>query len=209
MRTFIFLTFVVIGIHPAFSQSRVSDIYLVRHARVDMKRPAFIGAGKACELLQVYNTTPILDFDPAEVRAHIEVEHPTIITSALLRTLETAKRLFPEDSIVGYAVFNEYQMGIIRIPIIHIPYAAWTGFSRFMWQLGLNKEGENCYESKQHLRAAIALLDTMVRQYSAVVLVAHGYLISKLRKKLQKRGWTLVRNGGNKNLAVSHLTRTE
>jgi hypothetical protein len=38
------------------------------------------------------------------------------------------------------------------------------------------------------------------------VLVAHGFLISDLRRELKKRGWTIVSNGGNKNLAVSKLT---
>ncbi|WP_147377318.1 histidine phosphatase family protein [Mangrovibacterium diazotrophicum] len=209
MKNFVLFIWLMIVVVPAWAQSRKLDIYLVRHAKVNIDRPTVMGSKKAAELVKAYNSAPIYDFDPAPVRGLIEAEHPKVVTSALPRAIDTACRLFPDDSITGYSVFNEYQLGIVRIPLIPMPYPVWTGFSRLMWLVHLNSEAESRPETKARLQAATNLLEELARQNSTVVLVGHGYLISEMRRELAKRGWQIIRNGGNNNLAVSHLERTE
>jgi broad specificity phosphatase PhoE len=202
-----FFIFILIGALPAFSQSRKLSVYLVRHAKVDMNQPAFIGSKKASALFEGYNTRPIQDFNPQFVRDQIKAKHPKVIASALPRALQTAGRVFPNDSIVGYSIFNEYRMGIVRVPLIHMPYPAWTGFSRLMWLMHLNSAGESRSDSKERLAAATDLLENLAEENTSLVLFAHGYLLSEMKRELRKRGWQMRHNGGNKNLAVSHLEK--
>lgn len=207
MKKLAFLFLILLGTNLSFSQSRKTGIYLVRHAKVDMEKPAFIGSKKASALLKTYNSSPIIDFDPQIIRDQIKADDPVIIASSMPRALQTADLVFPDDSITGYALFDEYQMGIIRLPVLHLPYNAWTGISRFLWLVHLNTTGEPRAESKKRLVAATDLLEKLADKNSCIVLFSHGYLISELRHELKKRGWQLLQNGGNKNLAVSHLEK--
>lgn len=208
MKKLTILILILLGAIPSFSQAQKLNIYLVRHAKVAIDKPAFIGSMAASELLATYNTNPIENFNPEMVRDHIKADHPTIIASALPRAMQTACTVFPDDSITGYALFNEYQMGIVRIPLLHMPYSAWTGLSRILWLINVNSTKESRPESKKRLSAATDLLENIASKKNEVVLFSHGYLISEMRRELQKRGWHMVKNGGNRNLAVSHFEKT-
>ena len=191
----------------ASAQTRKLDIYLVRHVRVEMARPAVVGARKAEEMNRAYNSAPIAPFDPATVRSQLGAAPLKIYSSALPRALATADRVFPDEPITAYAVFNEYALSMVRVPLVRLPYGAWTGLARFCWLTRLNRKGENRTLSRRRMQVAAGLLEQLAAEQSPIVLFSHGYLISELRRELKKRGWQTEQNGGNKNLAVSHLSR--
>ncbi len=98
-------------------------------------------------------------------------------------------------------------MGINQIPIVHMPYSAWTGLSRGLWLLHLNSEAETRQAARERLKEAAMLLNQLSEVNPTIILFGHGYFISELRNELNKRGWVLEKNGGNRNLAVSVLSR--
>lgn len=205
-RTVFYLLFTVCYL-ALCGQSSIQHLYLVRHAAVDMDKPAFVGARRAADLYQKYNLCPITAFDGALVRQQIEAENPAVYSSTMLRAAETAAIVFPGDSIRAKPLFNEYEMGITGIPLLQMPYAGWTGLSRLFWQLHLNNQEESRWHARKRMKKAAARLELYAQRRGSVVLFAHGLLIRDLRHQLQKQGWVLEKNGGNKNLAVSHLTK--
>ncbi len=186
----------------------MQKIYLVRHAKVDQQKPLFIGSGKAERLLEQYNYSPIESFDPELVRQQLPNKPALLLSSGLFRARQTAALVFPNDSIIPIPLFNEYQMGINQIPIIHMPYSAWTGLSRGLWLLHLNSEAETRHASRERMNEAALLLNQLADLNPIIILFGHGYFISELRKELNKQGWEVEKNGGNRNLSVSVLSRT-
>ncbi len=180
-------------------------IYLIRHAKVDMEMPVFCSSAKAEKVNEQYDKSPIFDFDVTRVQNQIDVEDFNVYTSMLPRSIESALMLFPEaDTIRASYLFNEYDLPMVSVPLLIMPYKFWTAVSRVNWYLNLNKKGDRLVE-KQRMLEATDLLIELARENKELILVAHGLLISDMRRELKKRGWQIVFNGGNKNLAVTKL----
>jgi broad specificity phosphatase PhoE len=201
----LFLLLAISGYSQKENQQLV--IYLVRHARVDLDKPVLCSSYKAEKVLDSYDKQPIGAFNPVPVLQKIEGDHVSVYSSGLPRAMQTAVVLFPEnDSIPAFTLFNEYDLSIVSVPLLPLPYKAWTVLSRFFWAIHLNKKDESRMEATRRMKQATDLLVELAEKDETTVLVAHGFLISDLRRELKKRGWTIVSNGGNKNLAVSKLT---
>ncbi|WP_321286234.1 histidine phosphatase family protein [uncultured Sunxiuqinia sp.] len=188
------------------SGSTPREIYLVRHAQVDLETPGLCFSGKAQKVHEQYDESPVVAFDPEPVRQQIDARYPAVYTSTLPRAIETAIRLFPDhDSIQASALFNEYDLSIVSVPILPLPYKLWTGVSRAVWFLHLNRHDETRSDAKQRMRQATDLLVEQSQKQRKIVLVAHGFLIADMRRELEKRGWEIIFSEGNKNLAVTKL----
>lgn len=207
MKKLLLYTLFLLNTLALCAQADTLQLYLVRHAPVDMQKPLFIGSGKAAELMAEYNFCPIVAFDGEELRKQLPANAPVIYSSTMLRAIETARTVYPSDSIHAKPMFSEYQMGMVEIPLLHMPYSGWTGLSRFFWQLHLNNSAETRHHATKRMKKAARRLELYAEENGAVVLFAHGFLIRELRHELQKRGWKLEENGGNKNLAVLHLSK--
>ncbi len=193
----------------SFSQeTEIIELYLIRHARVDLKKPLLCTSSRATELLEQYDTLGVPDFDPLPVRALISDSISAVFTSTLPRSVKTAKILFPGgDTIYSTALFNEYDLSVISVPLIPLPYVAWTTLSRFFWNMGLNNRDENRIKAYKRMLRAVDLLEKEAIEQGPIVLVAHGYLIAEMKRELKKRGWGTAINQGHKNLAVAKLTK--
>lgn len=202
-------TLLAVGTWASDENTTPREIYLIRHAPVAMEKPALCSSHKAAHLLEQYSELPIVAFDPVPVRQLLPENELAIFTSALPRAKQTAQILFPSDSLRSSPLFNEYRLGMISVPVLQLPYPAWTGLSRFFWLTYLNNKGEGRIESRKRMKQAIDFLEKQSRHQERIVLVAHGYLIAEMRREFKKRGWKVEINGGNKNLAVSKLTFDE
>jgi broad specificity phosphatase PhoE len=187
----------------------VCEIYLIRHARVELKKPLLCTSSKAAELLDQYDDLPVLDFDPTPVKALLGDSVRAVFTSVLPRSVETAGILFPEtDTLYSNSIFNEYDLSMISVPLIPLPYVAWTTLSRFFWTIGLNNQDESRIRAYKRMLEATDLIEKQAIGHGQIVLVAHGYLISEMKRELKKRGWKLEIDQGHQNLAVAKLTKT-
>ena len=205
-RIIIFILFLLPAIFAYSQENQPLVIYLVRHAPVDLNKPVLCSSYKAEKILDSYDRQPVENFDPTPVLQKIEGDQVSVYSSGLLRAMQTAAVLFPEqDSIQAFKLFNEYDLSIVSIPVLPLPYKAWTVMSRFFWAIHLNKKDESRAEATRRMKQATDLLVELAEKDKTTVLVAHGFLISDLRRELKKRGWTIILNGGNKNLAVSKL----
>lgn len=206
----LFLLF-ILALSTLCSYSREKDtmaIYLIRHALVDLKKPLLCTSSRAAELLDQYDELPVLDFDPTPVRAIIDDTMLTVYTSALSRSIETAGILFPEkDTLYSNSLFNEYDLSMISVPLIPLPYVAWTTLSRFFWTIGLNNQDESRIRAYKRMLEATDLIEKQAIGHGQIVLVAHGYLISEMKRELKKRGWKPEIDQGHQNLAVAKLTK--
>ena len=202
----IFFLLLAVGVWGQDVGSEQLVVYLIRHAKVDLQTPALCFSKKAEAVHQKYDRSPIEDFDPVPVRQQIDEDPLIVYASTLPRAIATAQILFPEaDSILLSHLFDEYDLSVISFPILPLPYKAWTGLSRLVWILHLNKQDESRSEAIRRMKLATDLLINLTQENKTTVLVAHGFLISDMRRELKKRGWQVAANGGNKNLAVTKM----
>ncbi|MDD3742086.1 MAG: hypothetical protein PHX54_00510, partial [Lentimicrobiaceae bacterium] len=73
-----------------------NEIYLIRHAKVNLRTPGWINYKTVIVHRQAYDQSPIVDFDAAEVLAKIDLynEIDTVFVSPQMRARQTAIQIF-------------------------------------------------------------------------------------------------------------------
>ena len=186
-----------------------SEIYLIRHAQVELDTPGWINNKTAIAHKQTYNQSPIMAFDADEVLAkidHIEAID-TVFVSPQPRARETATQIFGNR--VYYRIepqLKELEYPVVRIPVLILPTAVWLGISRGTWMLGLNnRQLPTLKEEMQELEIVADELIAFAERNQRTVAVAHGMVNRQLKKILKRKGWRVMENEGHKNLAVNKL----
>ena len=186
-----------------------SEIYLIRHAQVDLDVPGWISYKAVIAHKQQYNQSPIVAFDADEVLAKIDHADAidTVFVSPQLRARQTAKQIF--GSRVYYRVeprLKELEYPVLRIPVLRLPTAVWQGLSSTTWMIGINKgHVPTLKEDVKELNIVADELISFASRNQRTVVVAHGVVNWQLKKILKQKGWCVIKNEGHKNLAVNKL----
>jgi len=188
---------------------RMLQIYLIRHAKPDVKKNWFYSAKEAQQYVLDYNLAPIVPFDSSLVYVDLRSDH-TIYCSNLPRSQATALKIFGDRfSIVSDSVFREFEIRMIDAnSFFKMPLGIWQAFSRGSWLLGYNHQGiESRKEAKLRARQATENLIKVAEDEETAILVAHGMLNGAIEGELKKRGWRFVRKQSHINLGASILVK--
>ena len=188
---------------------RKLQIYLIRHAKPNLKKKMFYSAKEAQQYVYDYNSVPIIPFDPELVQVNLNPDH-VIYCSNLPRSQETALAIFGDKyPVVSDSIFREYEIKMIKAnSIIKLPLPMWQFFSRGSWLLGFNHRGiESRKESKLRVKQAVENLIKVAHKEETAVLVAHGMLNAGLEKELKKQGWQVIQKKGQINLGATVLVK--
>ncbi|HCE57742.1 MAG TPA: hypothetical protein DER09_07985 [Prolixibacteraceae bacterium] len=191
VRIFVFLLFAALML-PGKSQSP-SKIYLIRHAKVDIKNPGWGNSKSAHLYKKQYNRSPIRNFNANEIKRKIENFETvdTVFCSPIKRAAETASIIFGEDAVIKTdSVLAELDNPIVKFPAIQLPVKVWLLISRGTWMMGINgKEKENYQYRKKELRVYSQKLIEYTSTHEVTVVVAHGIVNWELKKIFKKQGW--------------------
>ncbi|WP_054721012.1 histidine phosphatase family protein [Marinifilum fragile] len=188
---------------------RKLQIYLIRHAKPNLKKKLFYSAEEAQQYVYDYNSVPIVPFDPEMVKVNLNPNH-FIYCSNLPRSQETALAIFGKDyPVVSDSIFREYEIKVVKASsIIKLPLPIWQFFSRGSWLLGFNHKGiESRKETKQRVKYAVENLIKVAEKEETAVLVAHGMLNHGLENHLKKQGWQVIQKNGQANLGATILVK--
>jgi len=190
---------------------RMLQIYLIRHAKPNVKKNWFYSAEEAQQYVIDYNSVPIIPFNSSLVSVHLRPEH-NIYCSSLPRSQETALNIFGDKfPVVSDSIFREFEIRIISAnSFLKLPLGIWQAFSRVSWILGFNHRGiESHKEAKLRAAQAAENLIMVARNEETAVLVAHGMLNGAIESELKKKGWTLIQQQGHVNLGATILVKIE
>ncbi|BAX80481.1 histidine phosphatase family protein [Labilibaculum antarcticum] len=188
---------------------RMLQIYLIRHAKPNVKKNWFYSADEARQYVLDYNSAPIIPFDSSLVSVHLRPKH-TIYCSSLPRSQETALKIFGDKfPIVSDSIFREFEIRMVSASsFFKMPLGIWQAFSRGSWMLGFNHRGiESHKEAKLRAKQAAENLIKVAHDEETAVLVAHGMLNGAISKELEKEGWKLIRRQGQVNLGATILVK--
>jgi len=199
----------VVQRHLVKKGKRMLQIYLIRHAKPDLKKKNFYSAAEAQQYIHNYNSVEIKPFNPALVKVNLKPNH-IIYCSNLPRSQETALAIFSDKyPIVSDTVFREFEIRMIEAnSIIKLPLGIWQAFSRGSWLLGFNHKGIESY--KQAKKRASLAADNLIKVANVeetAVLIAHGMLNGAIEKELTRKGWKVVQKRGQVNLGATVLQK--
>ena len=188
--------------------NKLSQIMLIRHGEPALKKKGWVKRSQAIDFTYSYDTVGI--YTPSFIPAKVSPNDVDIVqTSSINRARHTATLIFGDK--MNYApdsLFREFERKIFGFPNMKLPLKFWLGTSRVLWIMGMNKKGiESFHKAKSRSRLATDRLEELAEHDKKVILVAHGFLNRHLVKNLKKRGWSVVRNGGNVYLATWLLVR--
>lgn len=188
---------------------RKIQIYLIRHAKPNLKKRFFSSANQAQEYIDGYDKALIHVIDSNCVKVNLTKPHQ-IYCSSLPRSQETALTLFKDSYlIVSDSVFREFDMKIIHATsVIKLPMDLWKGISRLTWFLGLNSKGiESFKKARKRIGLSADNLEKLANQEETAILVGHGMINAFITKELKKRGWNVVQSKGHLNLGATVLEK--
>lgn len=188
---------------------KMLQIYLIRHAKPNVKKKVFCSAKEAQQYVKDYNSVPIIPFDPELISVNLKSNH-TIYCSSLPRSQETALTIFENKyPVVADSIFREFEIRMINAnSFLKLPMVLWQGFSRGSWLLGFNHRGiESHKEAKERAKMAAENLIAVANKEETAILVAHGMLNGAISKDLQKKGWKPIQKQGHVNLGATILVK--
>jgi len=209
IKIFIFLLFAAL-ILPGKSQPP-SKIYLIRHAKVDIKNPGW-GNSKATHLYKKqYNRSPIRKFKVNEIKEKIENFETvdTVFCSPLKRATETASIIFGKDAVIKTdSVLAELDYPVIKFPAVQLPVKVWLLISRVTWMMGTNGKGkENYQRRKKELRVYSQKLMEYASTHEITIVVAHGMVNRELKMILKEQGWKPGNHYDFSTLSVNYFEK--
>lgn len=188
---------------------RMLQIYLIRHAKPNVKKDFWYSAREAQQYVSNYNSAPIVPFDSKLVCVNLNKNH-NIYCSSLPRSQETALNIFGDQfPIVSDSIFREFEIRMINTKsFLKFPLPFWQAFSRGSWLLGFNHRGiESHKEAKLRAKQAAENLIKVANSEETAILVAHGMLNGAIQKELEKQDWKPIQNKGQLNLGATILVK--
>jgi broad specificity phosphatase PhoE len=209
VKIFVFLLFATLMLSGK-SQSP-TKIYLIRHAKVDIKNPGW-GNSKAAHLYkEQYNRSPIRNFNANEIKEKIENFETvdTVFCSPLKRATETASIIFGEGVIIKTdSVLAELDYPVVKFPAVQLPVKVWLLISRGTWTTGINgKEKEDYQCRKKELQVYSQKLMQYTSTHEVTVVLAHGMVNWELKKILKEQGWKPGNHYDFSTLSVNYFEK--
>lgn len=122
-----------------------------------------------------------------------------IISSKLLRSIESAQALSAHEEKFSSEVFNEAELPVANWSGINFSPKIWAVLFRVAWLLGYSNNAESFSETKTRAVNAVNLLEDMASEHSSVLLVGHGVYNKMLANEMRARGWKGPGNPGIKH----------
>ena len=122
----------------------------------------------------------------------------TFFSSVRPRAIETAAKIAKGRKIVSLPVFNEAPLPPPRwSPAVRFLPRTWNKAARLSWLMGHAHGEEAVEETRRRAGAAADVLIEAANKGDPVVVAAHGWFNRMLKRPLERRGWTCIRDGGD------------
>ena len=174
------------------------EIIIIRHEKVDMiwdKTYSSITYDKACDK---YDNSPII----SDMQSNYEVDiQKKIYISELIRTYETAIKLFGEADFIKTPLINEVPIKSFKATKRIYPLWVWNVLGRLQWLMNNKRQTEGKKETIIRAKEMIAFLE---KNQEDCYLITHGFFIRTFVKELKKQGYKIKRN---RKFGVSNLDK--
>ena len=174
-----------------------NKIILIRHAKPNYSVKNWVNANEAMQHLSNFNKADVVinEKDQKKITHLQSLIEPkmTVYSSTLTRSIKTASIVLNSNKYQQNNIFNEFDLAILRISLLKLPFNLWVFLSRIGWFLGANLPVESYLSAKKRAeKAAQFLIEESQKQ--DVVLFGHGFLNNAIGKYFKKNGWVVFEN---------------
>ena len=163
-------------------------IGLLRHYKVDHKWKLF------CSSLDFQNECEKYDHANILAETYTRETEYKIFTSALKRSFDTAKSIFPDNKLHATNLLNEVPISPFSNTKIKLPITLWMLFGRIHWMKNKKTQSENRNQTKRRMEQ---LIEKLENEGSDCILVGHGFYFYEFSKLLEHRNYF---TNGNRRL---------
>lgn len=167
---------------------------LIRHGESNISLPKQKCTAKEFgDWVNQYNTASIRhDTFPASKLIELMEPSTCIMTSGLVRAIESAKQINNNNQQVNDVVFDEAQLPEFELAQIKLKPVIWSIVLRLLWFLGVSQGCESVKEFRKRAILAVNHLESIADEKQNVLLVGHGILNRFIARRLVKTGWEKV-----------------
>lgn len=176
------------------------EIILVRHGCPTVALGTWVYGDQLLSFLEQYDRAGITaESLPNEETRSLVQRSALVVTSDRLRTIHSAKILYPDVPAISNVLFRETDCWS-NFPL-HWPLPAlmWIAFSRWRWSLGHAVGNESQQQIFTRSAQAAHYLADAAARVGCVTLVGHGGINYFIGQELKKMGWK-----GSQTFTVEH-----
>jgi broad specificity phosphatase PhoE len=179
-------------------------IILLRHGKTNLPPWPWIKAGELGRWIDAYNSAGIRDISPPATAMAVAGLCKAIVTSDLLRSVESGRALGSGGLMISDGLFREAGLPYGSSAFVRMPPYIWAVLFRIVWAFGFTANGESVHAFRKRARKAASLLISLADEHGSVLLVGHGLINRYIARELLSAGW----NGPGKT-KIRHWGFTE
>ncbi len=181
------------------------EIYLIRHAKVDIKNTESIYASEVQNWVESYDTAPLEPTSLPDESLYVLIKKVDFIMSSKLKRSIDSLKMLGVKAFESHDFFNEARIPKASIPLIKLKPRSWLRVLRIIQMLGMGKNDNALVLSKRDAEKAAGYLIELTKAYERIAVVGHGGMNWLISKELQKQGWTVEGKPMHQNWGVTKL----
>jgi broad specificity phosphatase PhoE len=164
-------------------------IILLRHGKTSLSPWPWIKAGELGRWIDAYNSAGIVDRSPPSTAMAVAGQCKVIVTSDLLRSVESGRALGSGGLMISVGLFREAGLPYGSTAFFRMPPYIWALLFRIVWAFGFTTNGESVHAFRKRARSAASFLISLARKHNSVLLVGHGLINGYIARELSCAGW--------------------
>jgi len=165
------------------------EIVLARHGRPQLGQCSWITARQLSDWIRAYDAGGVfVEEVPMQIRAKA-VQSGWIVSSPLLRCVQSAQALAPLQKICSEEIFREAGLPHALWGFPRLPVSVWTLVFRVAWFCGYSANSESPVMARGRAGIAATRLIELAREHQSVFVMGHGIMTALIAKQLTHKGW--------------------
>jgi len=183
----------------------MSEIILLRHAKVDIKKDKKIYANQLDDFIKQYDNSDIT----LELSNYTEIEN--LLNSTNIHICSKQKRsiqslqLFKKIPYRIDKIFNEATLNNTKRKLFKLSTNLWLIIFRILWLISFSNKTNSYKQTKIRAKKASQVLINLANEHKKIILIGHGIMNNLIQKELLKHNYILSKKSNNKNWDYSVL----
>jgi broad specificity phosphatase PhoE len=183
--------------------SEAKRIVLARHGPVSASLRTRIAGRQFAEFVNELQASGIVSTaTPSSESSSLAQASAILVTSDLLRSVQSAQLLAPNKPAISDSVFREAEVPATFRSSVVLRRSTWIVMARVLWLCRSWPGVESRFSARERAGDAARRLE-LANQRGSVFLIGHGYFNLLIARELRVRGWDGPRHPATRNWGTS------
>lgn len=165
-------------------------IVLARHGKPDLPHGVWISPRQMKDWIRTYDQANVLVEDLPNSTLKIASNSGVIVSSALLRSKQSAQALGQNEMFWVENIFREVDLPHTHWIFPMLPPLTWSAVFRVAWFFGFSTDVESLPQAKVRACRAADRLVELAQENGSVFHVGHGIMTMLIARQLLRLGWS-------------------